>query len=51
MTSGVLTTHYTAIEESPIDNRIFYAYDLGSWGSPQGRATFGRTIDITLSKN
>ena len=51
MTSGVLTTHYTAIEESPTDNRIFFAYDLGSWGSPQGRATFGRTIDITLSKN
>ncbi|MEI7800624.1 MAG: hypothetical protein WCI28_10570, partial [Opitutaceae bacterium] len=51
MTSGVLTTHYTAIEESPIDNRIFFAYDLGSWGSPKGRATFGRTIDITLSKN
>lgn len=50
MTSGVLTTHYTAIEESPKDNRIFFAYDLGDWRSGQGRATFGRHVDIQVSQ-
>ena len=50
MTSGVLTTHYTAIEESPTDNRIFFAYDLGDWRSGRGRSTFGRTVDIAREK-
>jgi hypothetical protein len=50
MNSGVLTTHYTAIEESPTDNRILFAYDLGDWGSGRGRSTFGRTVEITLDK-
>lgn len=49
MTSGVLTTHYTAIEESPTDNRIFYAHDLGDWRSGQGRAVFGRFVEITVA--
>ena len=50
MTSGVLTTHYTAIEESPTDNRIFFSYDLGDWGSGRGRSTFARTLEVTLDK-
>ena len=50
MTSGVLTTHYTAIEESPTDNRIFFANDLGDWRSGRGRSTFGRSVEITLDK-
>jgi hypothetical protein len=50
MNSGVLTTHYTAIEESPTGNRIFFAYDLGDWRSGRGRSTFGRTVQITLDK-
>ena len=50
MTSGVLTTHYTAIEESPTDNRVFFSYDLGDWGSGRGRSTFARTVEITLDK-
>jgi len=28
LTSGVLTTHYMAIEETPDDNRLFIAHDL-----------------------
>lgn len=49
MTSGVLTTHYTAIEESPTDNRIFFAHDLGDWRSEHGRSVFGRFVDITVA--
>ena len=48
MTSGVLTTHYTAIEEFPSDNRIYFAYDLGDWRSGLGRSTYGRTATITV---
>lgn len=49
MTSGVLTTHYTAIEEMAKDDRIFYAHDLGDWRSGRGRSTHGRTVQITLN--
>jgi hypothetical protein len=48
VTSGVLTTHYMAIEEMPGTNRFFVAYDLGAWGSSQGRSVFGRTVELTL---
>jgi hypothetical protein len=48
MTSGVLTTHYTAIEETPTDNRIFYAHDLGDWRSGRGRSTHGRFVQINV---
>lgn len=48
MTSGVLTTHYTAIEETSQDNRIFYAHDLGDWGSKRGRSTHGRFVQIRV---
>ena len=47
MTSGVLTTHYTAIEETPLDNQIFFAHDLGDWDSGHGRSTHGRMVQIT----
>ena len=50
MTSGVLTTHYTAIEETPRDNHIFFAYDLGDWGSGRGRSTHGRTVEIAVDE-
>jgi len=46
MTRGVLTTHYTAIQETPRDNQIFFAYDLGDWTSGQGRCAYGRTVTI-----
>jgi hypothetical protein len=49
MTSGVLTTHYTAIEETPQDNRIFFAHDLGDWRSGRGRSTHGRFVQVTVA--
>jgi hypothetical protein len=49
MTSGVLTTHYTAIEETPHDNHIYFAYDLGDWRSGQGRSTYGRTVHVKVT--
>jgi hypothetical protein len=49
MTSGVLTTHYTAIEETPHDNQIYFAYDLGDWRSGQGRSTYGRTMQVRVA--
>jgi len=48
MTSAVRTTHYTAIEETPQANRIFFAHDLGDWRSGGGRSTHGRFVEITV---
>ncbi|RRB00954.1 sialidase family protein [Larkinella rosea] len=47
MTSGVMTTHYMAIEEMSTDNKLFVAYDLGAWGK-NPRDAVGRTVDITI---
>ena len=49
VTSGILTTHYTAIEETRQDNRIFFAHDLGDWSSGMGRSTHGRFVHVTVS--
>jgi len=46
ITSGVLTTHYMAIEETPKDNELFVVYDLGDWGSGKGRSIFGRPLKL-----
>ncbi|MEO6876361.1 MAG: sialidase family protein [Opitutaceae bacterium] len=48
MNSGVLTTHYTAIEEAPAGGSLYYAYDLGDWRSGRGRCTYGRFVTFTL---
>jgi hypothetical protein len=48
MTSGVLTTHYTAIQETRQDNRIFFVNDLGDWRSGRGRSTHGRFVQIKV---
>lgn len=48
MTSGVLTTHYMAVEETPTENRIFVAYDLGGWSKGMNRDVFGRFVNITV---
>ncbi|MDQ7948687.1 MAG: sialidase family protein [Pedobacter sp.] len=48
LTSGVLTTHYTAIEETLTDNRIFIAYDLGGWAKGMNRDVVGRFLDIKV---
>jgi len=51
LTSGVLTTHYMAIEKMPGANRFFVAYDLGDWRSHRGKAVYGRTVKVTIKKN
>jgi hypothetical protein len=50
MTSGVLTTHYMAIEETPTDNRIFVTFDLGGWGRGMNRDVYGRFVDVTVKR-
>jgi hypothetical protein len=47
LTSGISTTHYMAIEETPTDNQVFVAYDFGYWGSKQGRYVFGRHAKVS----
>lgn len=46
MTSGVLTTHYMAIEETLTDNKIFITYDLGGWSKGMNRDIYGRFLKI-----
>jgi hypothetical protein len=48
-TSGVLTTHYTAIVETNRDNELFVAYDLGDWSSGKGRSIYGRRVTVDVS--
>jgi hypothetical protein len=47
MTSGVLTTHYMAITETPTDNTLYVTYDLGGWSKGMNRDVFGRSVKIT----
>jgi hypothetical protein len=49
VTSGVLTTHYMAVEETPRDNELYITYDLGDWASGQGRNIHGRSVRLELS--
>jgi hypothetical protein len=46
ITSGVLTTHYMAIEETPTDGKLFIAYDLGGWSKGMPRDVVGRTVTV-----
>ncbi|MEO5997620.1 MAG: sialidase family protein [Chitinophagaceae bacterium] len=48
LTTGIFTTHYMAIEETPEDNSIFIAYDFGHWTNKDGRYTYGRPLKISL---
>lgn len=54
MTSGVMTTHYMAIEETPTDNTIYVAYDLGTWSRGMypgmNRDIFGRFVTVAAKK-
>jgi hypothetical protein len=47
MTSGVLTTHYMAIEETPRDNELYVTYDLGGWSKGMRRDVIGRTVTVS----
>jgi hypothetical protein len=46
LTSGVFTTHYMAVEETPRDNHLFVAYDFGHWRCKEGRYTYGRPVQF-----
>ena len=48
LTSGVLTTHYMTVEETPTDNLLFVVYDLGGWSKGMPRDVFGRSVQVTL---
>jgi hypothetical protein len=47
LSSGVLTTHYIAIQETPTDNKVFVLYDLGGWSNGMPRDIYGRFVSIT----
>ena len=49
LVSGVLTTHYMAIEETPTDNEMFVTYDLGDWSSGKGRSVYGRPLKLDVA--
>ena len=49
LTSGVYTTHYMAVEETPEDNHLFVAYDFGHWRCKEGRYTYGRPVRISIT--
>jgi hypothetical protein len=49
LTSGVLTTHYMAVEEMPTDNRLYVTYDLGGWSKGMRRDVYGRRIDVIVA--
>jgi len=48
MTSGVSTTHYMAVEQTPRGGEIFVAYDFGYWAGKEGRYTYGRPVRISM---
>lgn len=49
LTTGIDTTHYMAVEETPKNNELFVVYDFGHWGGKQGRYTYGRKVKISVS--
>jgi hypothetical protein len=50
LTSGIFTTHYMAIQETPADNHIFVAYDYGNWSNKEARFIYGRQLAISIKK-
>jgi hypothetical protein len=50
LTTGVFTTHYMAIEETPQAGNFFVAYDFGHWRCKDGRYTYGRPLQISVQK-
>ena len=50
LTSGVLTTHYMAVEETPTDNRLYVTYDLGGWSKGMRRDVFGRGVEVLANR-
>jgi hypothetical protein len=50
ITSGVLTTHYMAVEEMPKDNKLFITYDLGGWSKGMRRDVYGRAVEVSVAQ-
>ena len=50
VTSGVLTTHYMAIEETSRDNELYVTYDLGGWSKGMRRDVIGRSVKIEIAR-
>ncbi len=48
LTSGVLTTHYTAVEATLNADEVYIAYDLGDWRSGLGRSLHGRFMQVKI---
>ena len=48
ITSGVLTTHYMAIEETPTDDQLYMTYDLGGWSKGMPRDIKGRIVRVAV---
>jgi hypothetical protein len=48
LTTGIDTTHYMCIEETPKNNELFVVYDFGHWNGKEGRYTYGRKVKITV---
>ncbi len=48
MTSGDVTTHYMAVEETLTDNKIFVIYDHGDWSNKRGRYVYGRFVEVAV---
>jgi hypothetical protein len=49
LTSGILTTHYMAIEETPVDNHLYVTYDLGGWSKGMPRDVYGRAVTVSMT--
>ena len=49
MTSGVPTTNYMAIEETPVNGELFVTYDIGFWGQPR-RYICGRRVKVSIKE-
>jgi len=47
ITSGVMTTHYMAITDTPWDNQVYLTYDLGAWSKPR-RDVIGRMVGAAI---
>ncbi|GAB3340870.1 hypothetical protein GCM10027299_54650 [Larkinella ripae] len=47
LTSGVMTTHYMALEAMNTENNVFITYNLGAW-ERSDRNVVGRTLNITV---
>jgi hypothetical protein len=51
LTSGVLTTHYMAIEETRTDGLLYVTFDLGGWSKGMARDVWGRTLRVEVKGN